>query len=113
VHSASDLAQQHFDLLDEDEVQRLALRGFTEEVRAALRRKVNGIPVYANVETTDASGQKVQQYKQTEAFDVEDYRIAIASYSRRARAEIRTAEALIAECANRLGVQLTLPAGAA
>lgn len=114
VRDAPDLAHDLFDGLDDDEVQRLALRAFTDEVRATLRRKVDGVPVYANVEQVDpATGETVRRYKQTAMFDVDDYVSAIASCNRRADAERRTARALQKDCAARLGVQLRLDGTAA
>jgi hypothetical protein len=114
VQDAPDLAHELFDHLDEDELTRLAQRAFTEEVRAALRRKVNGVPVYANVEQVDpVTGEKVRLYKQTAMFDVDDYIVAIKACRSRAEAEHRTARALQKDCAARLGVQLRLDGRAA
>lgn len=112
---AADLAHQNFDQLDEDEIERLARRAFTEEFRSTLRRKDrNGVPLYGNVEATDpATGKTVRRYKQTAMFDVEDYRVAIAACRVRIAAEDRTARALVKDCADRLGVQLRLDGTAA
>lgn len=110
VQDAPDLAHDLFGGLDADEVERLALRAFTDEVRAALRRKnSDGVPVYGNVEKVDpTTGQRTRRYKQTAMFDESDYRSAIESCRARAAAEIRTADALVKDCAERLGVQLRL-----
>lgn len=114
IRNAADLAHDLVADLTEDDRERLILRALTEEVRAALRRKENGVPVYGNVEVIDpVTGEKVRRYKQTAMFDVEDYRSAIASCSQRAKAEMRTARALRADCASRLGVQLYLDGRAA
>jgi hypothetical protein len=114
VRDAPDLAFDLFAQLDEDELHRLALRAFTDEVRATLRRKVDGVPLYANVEQVDpTTGETVRRYKQTAMFDVDDYVSAIASCQRRADAERRTARALRDDCAKRLGVQLRLDGRAA
>lgn len=110
VRDAPSLARDLFDSLDDEERERLALRAFTDEVRSTLRRKgADGVPVYGNVERVDvATGQTVRQYKQVAAFDLDDYGAAIRSARRRAAAEARTVAALRADCAARLGVQLTL-----
>lgn len=110
VQDAPDLAQQLFDRLDDDEIERLAVRGFTDEVRAALRRKDSGgVPVYANVERIDKDGSRIRLYKQTSLFTVDDYRIAVASYERRAAANHRVAVALAKDCKTRLHVTIPLP----
>jgi hypothetical protein len=110
VRDAPSLARDLFDDLDDGERDRLALRALTDEVRSTLRRKdSSGVPVYGNVEKVDtATGTTVRQYKQVSAFDVADYGAAIRSARRRAAAENRTVAALRADCAARLGVQLTL-----
>lgn len=115
VRDAPDLAHDLFGALSEDEVERLALRAFTDEVRATLRRKdSNGVPLYGNVEQADPlTGELVRRYKQTALFEVEDYQAAIKSCRVRAEAEHRTARALARDCAQRLGVQLTLDGRAA
>jgi hypothetical protein len=113
VQDAPDLAHSLFAALDDDERERLALRAFTDEVRASLRQKVDGVPIYASVERVNEQGETVRHYKQTALFDVEDYRIAIDACQRRAAAETRTARALQKDCAARLGVQLTLDGRAA
>lgn len=107
---AGNRAHEAFAQLDPDEIERLALRAFTEEFRATLRRKDSrGVPLYGNVEKTDpGSGRTVRRYKQTALFTEDDYRSAIASCQRRAKAETHTARALIADCAARLDVQLRL-----
>lgn len=112
---AADLAQQHFDALDEEEISRLAVRAFTEEFRATLRRKdSNGVPLYANVQQVDpVSGETSRRYKQTQLFDESDYKAAIASCQQRSRAELRTAKALADDCLTRLGVQLAFDGRAA
>lgn len=113
VQNAADLCHETFHLLDDDEVRRLAERAHCEDIRAALRRRVNGVPVYANVETVDArTGKTTRQYKQTEMFTVADYKAAVSSYVRRAKAEMVVAQALRDDCAARLGVQLELAATA-
>lgn len=112
VTDAADLAQELFGQLDDDEVQRLALRGFTEEIRAALRRKRNGVPVYSNVDQVDAkTGKKRTVYKQTALFKEADYRTAVRSYADRAANNLTVARALALECKRRLGVQIPLPFG--
>lgn len=110
VQDAPSLARDLFGALDVEECERLALRAFTDEVRSTLRRKdASGVPLYGNVEKVDvATGEAVRQYKQVAAFDVEDYGVAIRSARRRAAAEARTVAALRADCAARLGVQLTI-----
>lgn len=114
VRDAPDLAHDLFDQLDDEERERLALRAFTDEVRATLRRKVDGVPLYANVEQVDpATGETVRRYKQTAMFDVDDYVVAIKACRARAEAEHRTARALQQDCAKRLGVQLRLDGRAA
>lgn len=115
LRDAPDLAHELFTRLGPEEVERLAVRAFTDEVRAALRRKdAVGVPVYANVEQADeTTGEIVRRYKQTAMFDVGDYEAAIKSCRQRAAAENRTARALQKDCAVRLGVQLTLDGRAA
>lgn len=114
VRDAPDLAHELFAHLDEDELERLALRAFTEEIRGTLRRKVDGVPMYANVEQVDpATGETVRRYKQTAMFDLDDYVVAIKACRSRAEAEHRTARALQKDCAKRLGVQLRLDGRAA
>lgn len=107
VRDAADSAEETFHQLDADEVDRLAHRAFAEEWRAQLRKKVNGVPIYGNIERVDAAtGDTVRLYKQTSLFELDDYRSAIAACDRRAKAERRTARALAEDCQNRLGVQL-------
>lgn len=109
VRNAPDLAHQLFDRLDDDEIQRLAQRAFTDEVRASLRRKdENGVPIYTSVLNVDGAGNETRIYKQTELFDVDDYRDAIASYMRASVANRAVAIALSKDCHARLGVQLRL-----
>jgi hypothetical protein len=110
VQDAPSLARDLFGQLDDAERDRLALRALTDEVRSTLRRKDSaGVPVYGNVEKVDTkTGTTVRQYKQVAAFDIADYGAAIRSARRRAAAENRTVAALRADCAARLGVQLTL-----
>lgn len=110
VESAVDLAHETFHQLDDDERERLALRAYTDEVRATLRRKHKGVPAYSNVDRLNpATGQVEQVYKQTEAFDVEDYKMAVRSYGNRARQNLNVAKALAEKCRADLGVQLPIP----
>lgn len=112
VASAADLAQQTFDQLDDDERERLAMRAYTDEIRAALRRKRDGVPVYSNVDQVDPqTGEKRTVYKQTALFDEQDYRAAVRSYTDRAQDNLTVARALVNECKVRLGVQIPLPFG--
>lgn len=110
VRNAPDLAHDLFDQLDADEITRLAMRGLTDEIRATLRRKdSNGVPLYTSVLTPDPDGGEPQRvYKQTAMFDVEDYTVAIRFYRQEARANDAVAEALVADCKRRLGVQLSI-----
>lgn len=108
VRSAPDLAHELFDRLDADEIERLALAGFAGEIRKALTKKIQGVPQYSNVEMIDKStGKKFKQYKQTAAFEVADFELAVSSYRARAKANLNVAEALIKACAARFGVQLS------
>lgn len=115
VQSAADLAHETYDRLTEDEVARLAMRGYTDEIRAALRRKEpTGVPAYANVDQVDeVTGRKVKIYKRTELFDASDYKVAVRSYRRRAKENAVVADALTLQCAERLGVQLSTDEAAA
>lgn len=110
VRNAPDLAHDLFNRLDSDEIERLAMRGLTDEVRATLRRKdTNGVPLYTSVLTPNPDGGDPQRiYKQTALFDVEDYKTAVSFYRREARANEVVAEALTADCYRRLGVQLAI-----
>lgn len=109
VRSAPDLAHELYKHLDADEVERLAIAGLTGEVRKALTKRVKGIPVYSNVETIDpATGKKVKQYKQTNLFNVDDFRIAADSYMKRTRSNYDIACALAAACVKKYGVQLAV-----
>jgi hypothetical protein len=109
VRNAPDLAEELFQHLDSDEIERLARRAFTDEVRTGLRRKdADGVPLYTSVIESDDEGKPRRVYKQTALFDVADYEVAIAFYVREARANNRVALALIADCQRRLGVQLRL-----
>lgn len=110
VEDAPSLARDTFGQLDHDEVLRLAMRAYTDEVRAELRRKDgNGVPQFTSVLTTDGEGNKQRIYKQTALFDVADYEMAITSYLAEARANYRVARCLAKDCARRLGVQLAVP----
>jgi hypothetical protein len=109
VADAPSLARDSFGKLDPDEVIRLAMRAYTEEVRQELRRKVDGVPVYTSVIAADSEGNPQRLYKQTELFDVSDYRVAIDFYLREAEANRRVAKALAEHCKRRLGVQLMIP----
>lgn len=114
VRRAPDLAHELFDHLDPDEVQRLAMAGFTQEIGKMLRKKgSNGVPVYSNIDSIDTTGKKVRQYKQTAAFSVEDFELAVGSYTTRAESNFRVAHALMKACASKFGVQLTLGKGVA
>lgn len=106
VQSAADLAHEVFRFLSPVEVERLALRGLTEEIRSALRRKdSDGVPAYANVDKVDPStGKSMKIYKQTSMFDEADYRVAVDSYRQRSLQNAAVAEALRAQCLSRLGV---------
>lgn len=109
VRSAPDLAHELYAHLDSSEIERLARRAFTDEVRAGLRRKdADGVPLYTSVLESDDEGKPRRVYKQTALFDVDDYQIAVAFYVREARANSRVAVALIEDCKRRLGVQLQL-----
>lgn len=109
VRNAPDLAHDLFTQLDDDEIERLALRGLTEEVRATLRRKdENGVPLYTSVTQPDENGEPRRVYKQTALFDEDDYVVAIGFYMREAVANRRVAEALVKDCKRRLGIQLSL-----
>lgn len=109
VESAPDLARDIYDHLDADEVARLAMRGLTDEVRAMLRRKdENGVPVYTSVWAPGDDGTPQRIYKQTALFEVNDYTTAVDFYRREARANLRVAQALTADCYRRLGVQLSI-----
>lgn len=109
IQNAADLAHGTFDQLDTEEIQRLALRAYTEEWRAALRRKdANGVPIYTSILAPDETGELRRIYKQTALFDVEDYEVAIDFYQREAKANQRVAQALAADCFRRHGVQLSI-----
>jgi hypothetical protein len=110
VRNAPDLAHDLFDDLDDDERDRLAMRGFTDEIRATLRRKdKNGVPVYSSVLTPALDGTEPERiYKQTALFDVADYEVAVRSYREAARVNNKIARALVEDCLRRLGVQLVI-----
>ena len=109
VRHAPDLAHELFDLLDADEITRLATAGFAAEIRKALTAKAAGVPQYSSIVVIDpATGKKTKRYKQTGLFTEGDYRVAIDSYVARSDANLSVAKALIAACAAKFGVQLTL-----
>lgn len=113
IQDAPDLARDLFDLLDRDELARLAMRGLTDEIRATLRRRHNGVPLYTSIVRTAKDGSQKRLYKQTALFDVDDYRVAVDQYARKAAGNYRVAVALVADCRARLGVQLPIPGLAA
>ena len=94
VRNAPALARDTFDRLSDAEKDRLALLAYAAEIRKALTRKVNGVPVYSSVDVTQPDGSSVKRYKQTEAFDVADYSTAITSYEKRGKANFAVAKAL-------------------
>lgn len=108
VTNIPDLAREQYDRLDAGEVERLAIQGLAAEYRKAFTRKTEGVPAYSCVDVMQSDGRKAKRYKQTEAFDVEDFRVATASYRNRANENLRVAAALSAACAERFGVQLGL-----
>ena len=113
VRNAADLAAEIVGKLDADERERLMMRGLTDEVRAALRRKDStGCPTYSNVDQVGADGTKTRVYKQTELFSVKDYEVAVASYLRRAAQNRKVAVNLAASCRSRHGVD-PMPKGRA
>lgn len=109
VADAPSLARETFTSLDAAERDRLALRAYTDEVRTELRRKVDGVPVYTSVVQPGEDGHAKRVYKQTELFDVSDYRVAVTFYLSEAKANQRVARSLARDCYRRYGVQLTLP----
>lgn len=110
VTSAAELAHESFDRLGTDEIGRLALRAYTDEIRAALRRKESGVPAYSNIDRVNPdSGDLERVYKQTALFNIDDYRAAVNSYARRAHDNWKVAAALASKCQAELGVQLTIP----
>jgi hypothetical protein len=109
IQNAPALAETTFGELDQDEVIRLAMRGYTDEIRAELRRKVDGVPVYTSVLVANEEGDKRRVYKQTAMFDIADYQVAIRFYTAEAKANLKVAKALVKDCQRRLGVQLPLP----
>lgn len=113
IADAPELADSTFHDLDDEEIGRLALRAFTEEIRKELRRKISGVPVYTSVITADEDGERRRVYKQTALFEVADYRVAIDFYLRESEANRRVAKALAADCQRRLGIQLQIPGLAA
>ena len=114
IESAPDLAHETFELLDADEITRLAIRAYTDEVRAALRRKdVNGVPAYTSVLAPATDGKTVRVYKQTALFTEADYRAAVRFYRREADSNRRVADALVKDCKRRLGIQLRITDSAA
>lgn len=106
VTNIPDLARQEFDRLDNDEVTRLAIAGLAAEYRKAFTRKTNGVPAYSSVDVIERTGRKVKRYKQTEPFDVDDFRVAVQSYRARSQENTRVAQALVVACQERFGVQL-------
>ena len=107
IRHAPDLAHQLFDRLDADEIERLALAGFAAEIRKALTKKHNGVPVYSNIDVIDkTTGKKAKRYKQTDAFTINDFERAVTSYRARATTHLTVAEALAKACAAKFGVQL-------
>jgi hypothetical protein len=106
VRNAADLAHEIAAHLDDDERERIFMRGLTNEVRQSLRRKDStGCPTYSNVDRIDPStGAKTRIYKQTELFSVDDFKVAVASYLARADENRKVAGALAASCKTRHGV---------
>ena len=110
IHDAPSLARETFSDLDALERDRLALRAYTDEVRAELRRKdQHGVPLYTSILVADGDGNRERRYKQTELFEVSDYRVAVSFYFSEAAANYRVARSLAADCNRRFGVQLELP----
>lgn len=111
VKNAPALARETFDRLSDDERERLALLAYAAEIRKALTRKVDGVPVYSSVDFIESDGSTVKRYKQTEAFDAGDYEVAIDSYEKRGNANYAVARALRLQAAAKFGPDQLLITG--
>lgn len=107
---APTMAEETFAALDADEVERLALRAFTDEWRTELRAKdCDGVPRYASIVRLDAAGREVRLYKQVALFDVDDFAAAIGYHRDEALSHMRAAAALTKRCRAVHGVDVVLP----
>lgn len=107
---AARMADETFGQLDDAEVQRFALRAYTDEWRASLRAKDDyGVPRYASIEVQQPDGSVDRVYKQTALFNVEDYEAAISYHRREALSHLHTANSLAKRCNAVHGTDLPLP----
>lgn len=107
---AARMAGDTFDQLDDEELERLARRAFTDEWRAALRAKdPDGLPRYASIESTAPDGSVVRVYKQTALFSDDDFARVIEYHMAEAASHVRTARSLAARRKAIYGTDVPIP----
>lgn len=87
--------------MDADDYRDITWNGFVSQVRNALRAPAgNGLPAAVAV-----SGE----YVQTALLDVEEYRVVVTGYMKRADANLDLARRFADECLNVHGVTIAIP----
>lgn len=100
----------HEQRLTIEEIQEMVEDHVTDCIRRILRKRDdNGMPLFANLVTTDGEGTLTQQYRRRDMLQISDYGQVVRYHTKQAVAHSKMARAFTQEAKERFGVQLALP----